>query len=110
MTAAERRWIGRAVEHGCMVCLAPAQWHHLRSGSAGIVGGGQRSAHTRGIALCERHHTGSDGIHQIGVETWEAKHGRQTDLHAHLVSLIGEPPAEQPKRSGKWRTAKIIAR
>lgn len=108
MTAEERRWVSKAVDHGCMICAMPACWHHLRGGSAGIVGAGQRSAHTRGIPICERHHTGSSGIHAIGVETWEKLYGLQTTLHVRLLEAVGEPP--EPKRSRKRQSAKIVAR
>ena len=31
-------------------------------------------------AICVNHHTGRYGIHHIGVETWEAKYGKQTTM------------------------------
>jgi len=56
-------------EYGCVVCGLPAEIHHL----LGIKysGMGQKAKDEYTIPLCPNHHRGKDGIHQIGVKTWE---------------------------------------
>jgi len=63
---------------GCCICGQPPQIHHL----TGIKyrGMGQKADDVYTIPLCMNHHTGAEGIHQIGKKTWEAKYGYQDDL------------------------------
>jgi hypothetical protein len=75
-TAAERRYMARAKELGCMVCRhmgyedSPAEIHHART----TVGWG-RGGHLNVIPLCALHHRGADGIHTLGRSGFAAKHG-----------------------------------
>lgn len=113
MTAAESRWVTQCVELGCVVCKQPAQWHHCRGGSYtrvyGIVGGAGKAPHTHGIPLCERHHTGADGIHKC-VEVWELMHGQQVAHMNRLVELFGERPDPKERKSRNRRPSKIVPR
>lgn len=76
--------MGRVAALGCCVCRQPAQVHHVRGGSVGIVGAARKSSDWMTIPLCEKHHTGVEGIHAIGVQTWERRFGSQT---AHLLDV-----------------------
>jgi hypothetical protein len=62
-------------EYGCIICKSPAEIHHL----LGIKysGVGQKAKDEFTIPLCPNHHRGVDGIHQIGIKTWEAKFNTQ---------------------------------
>lgn len=60
------QWKSRVAAIGCIACREleatqdiPAQLHHPRTGQ----GKGQRASDWLSIPLCERHHTGKDGIH-----------------------------------------------
>lgn len=53
--------------YGCMVCRRPAQIHHLFTGMGG------RKDHSAVAPLCEEHHTGSAGLHQIGRKAFAAR-------------------------------------
>lgn len=64
MTA--KAWKSTVASIGCIACRelehtpdVPAQLHHPRTGQ----GKGQRASDWLSIPLCERHHTGNDGIH-----------------------------------------------
>lgn len=103
---------------GCSICCSPAQIHHPRGGSvAGEAGAGMKSREAGVIPLCHYHHQGEQGIHHLGVDTWEAKYGPQTAHRATLSRLIAawerdagrtapQPPAEAepalPKILPRW--------
>lgn len=59
-------WKSKVASLGCIACRqlenaldVPAQLHHPRIGQ----GRGQRANDWLSIPLCQRHHTGNDGIH-----------------------------------------------
>jgi hypothetical protein len=78
----------RLVAHGCAVCRGPAIIHHCGGGSvldSGIKRGvGQKNSDDLTIPLCPHHHNGDEGIHTLGVRTWEERYGRQTE---HLTMM-----------------------
>lgn len=78
--AVQEHWEALAA-YGCWVCCQPAQMHHATGGSMkarGIHKGmGQKNSDWLVIPLCERHHTGVDGLHKIGVAQWEERFGPQ---------------------------------
>ena len=51
----------------CRACgKQPAtEAHHLRN-----MMGKRDHSHSNGLGLCEKHHTGAEGVHVIGKETW----------------------------------------
>lgn len=60
---------------GCIMCYrisgivgTPCHVHHIRS-----CGGRREIAPV--IGLCERHHTGSEGVHGMGKKAFERFHG-----------------------------------
>jgi hypothetical protein len=75
-TAAERRYMARAKELGCMLCRhlgygeTEAQIHHARL----FVGWG-RDGHFNVIPLCFEHHEGDTGLHLLGREQFAARYG-----------------------------------
>ena len=83
-TNAEKRWIGKAVGRGCIVCrnlgygASPAEWHHIREGQ----GAAQRAGNFLAIALCPNHHRlGGSGVAiHAGQKTWENLYGTELDL------------------------------
>lgn len=67
-------YLTAVAELGCMVCGGPAQIHHAKGGSMRYVesaGTGLRTGDDCALPLCANHHTGGEGIHTIGVQTWE---------------------------------------
>lgn len=59
----------------CIICFDPAVAHHKTG--AGMA---KKASDYDTMPLCNDHHTGKNGIHTMGVETWEAKYGTQDDL------------------------------
>lgn len=89
--SALKEWHRFVAGFGCCVCWGSAQIHHPRGGSvAGEAGAGKKSSESGVIPLCERHHTGEEGIHQIGVKTWEARYGTQALHRQRLMNRIRE--------------------
>lgn len=95
MTKAEKAYLSRLADIGCIVCLrmgypdSPAGIHHVRVGQ----GGAQRSKHIGGtLPLCSRHHqTGGHGVAiHSGQKTWEKLYGTETELLSYLDELLGE--------------------
>lgn len=64
MTKAERRYLDRLAQLGCVACClsgyadSPAEIHHIRSG----MGKGQRASHFHALPLCPPHHRGTAGL------------------------------------------------
>lgn len=58
-TKAEREWLSRVAEMGCLICQAPAEIHHIREGQ----GMSQRAANWLVVPLCPSHHRGPNGVH-----------------------------------------------
>lgn len=88
----------------CMACgrEGPSQAHHCGGGSMkdrGIhKGKGTKNADALCIPLCEHHHTGAEGIHSIGVLTWEAKYGTQAEMLDKLGLMLGIDLWERARR------------
>jgi len=71
----------KLVELGCVVCLRNGIYtapciHHLTGAGMGL----RSDSLTQVIPLCHTHHQGSEGIHHLGVRTWEKKYGTQESL------------------------------
>jgi Recombination enhancement, RecA-dependent nuclease len=89
-TKAEREWMARARDYGCLACLqdghqSPASIHHL-------VQGNRRLGHLFSIPLCEPHHKG-DGrvvpsVH-FQKRTFVARYGAELELLAGLQVALG---------------------
>ena len=82
-TKAERDHMGKVAELGCIICLMPAQVHH-------VANQGVRASHYQTIPLCGFHHLDGgfgDAIHQ-GRRTWEARHGTEKELLAKTLELL----------------------
>lgn len=62
----------------------------------GAVGVRGRRKHSDWLQmpLCHNHHQGADGIHTIGVKTWEIKYGYQVDIIMHIGQRFGINPFE----------------
>ena len=79
MSEKERRERFEALsELGCAICGMPPQIHHLIGTK--WRGMGQKADDRNTIPLCERHHTGSHGIHHMGMRKWEYRFGTQEEL------------------------------
>ena len=72
----ERAYMGRVAELGCVICGGIPEIHHNTKNR----GYGAKSSNYDIMPLCPRHHRGEEGIHHIGVKTWENKYGDQDDL------------------------------
>ena len=76
-TAAERQYLNRVADLGCVICRrigfygTPAEIHHARTGT----GVGRRASHFDSIPLCPEHHRGNTGIHGMGRKAFERKYG-----------------------------------
>jgi len=102
---------------GCVICASPADFHHPRGGSVvGEASMGRKSSDAGGIPLCHYHHQGEQGIHQIGVETWEAKYGPQTQHRKTLAHLVEQwerqsgRKAPQPPREAAQVLPRMLPR
>ena len=78
---------------GCIICLTKQglNLHHVLGGSiakAGIEKGlALKVSDWLVIPLCINHHVGREGIHQIGVMTWENKFDTQLKYLKTLSNL-----------------------
>ena len=76
---------------GCVICQTQTTLclHHVLGGSVARVGIDKGLALKVSdwlvLPLCLNHHVGNEGIHQIGVLTWENKFGSQL----HYLKTIG---------------------
>jgi len=62
---AQKDYVSRCLEDGCIICGSPAQWHHEKERFHGV---GMRAPHEFGLPLCPYHHTdGPDSIHRSRV-------------------------------------------
>jgi len=75
-TKQEQAYMGRVAELGCVICGGIPEIHHNTKNR----GYGAKSSNYDIMPLCVHHHRGEEGIHHIGVKTWEAKYGDQDDL------------------------------
>lgn len=78
----------------CLACQkAPVQLHHARSGSmvdnGYLAGGAQKPSDWFVLPICLNHHTGGEGIHSIGVRTWETRFGSQLMMLQGLMLITG---------------------
>jgi hypothetical protein len=72
----ERAYMGLVAELGCIICGGIPEIHHNTKNR----GYGAKSSNYDIIPLCVRHHRGEEGIHHIGVKTWQEKYKDQDDL------------------------------
>lgn len=94
MTGAQRQYHRRLREMGCIITGLPnPEIHHCRAGSmqavVGMTGGALKADDWLVIPLCKRLHNGDDGIHTIGVETWESAYDYQVELIDRLCLKTG---------------------
>lgn len=107
----------RVAAIGCCICGQPAQLHHATGGSMierGVMRGmSQKVSDWLVIPLCERHHTGRDGIHAIGVDAWEGRYGSQAGWVDHVGGLLELDLwtlAKEPKERKYKRPKKVLPR
>jgi hypothetical protein len=72
-------------EYGCVICRRPAEVHHLIG--YGYRGIGQKATDENTIPLCVEHHRGAQGIHHLGLKTWEKAYGEQSN-HLKRVNEV----------------------
>lgn len=77
----------------CCVCGNKSVPHHIRDGSAGA---GQKASDYETIPLCDYHHTGAQGFHIIGRETWEKVYGLQRDHLKNTLELLRKKYGKLP--------------
>jgi hypothetical protein len=101
----ERAYMGRVAELGCaiLICGGIPEIHHNTKNR----GYGAKSSNYDIMGLCPHHHRGEEGIHHIGVKTWEAKYGDQDDLVKEVKLKVYEDilqndyPEYEAERIGK---------
>lgn len=72
-------------EQGCCICRRPTEIHHLIGFK--YRGIGQKATDENTIPLCVEHHRGSQGIHHLGMKTWEKVYGTQ-EFHLEKVDFL----------------------
>jgi len=82
-TKAEKAYMGRVAELGCIVCSSPACVHHIREGQ----GMGQRASNFLTIPLCFEHHQGSLSIHG-SPRQFKNIYGSELDLLAQTIEML----------------------
>lgn len=99
----ERAYMGRVAELGCVICGGIPEIHHNTKNR----GYGAKSSNYDIMGLCPNHHRGSEGIHHIGVKTWENKYGDQNNLVKRIKLRIyadilqNDYPEYEAERIGK---------
>jgi hypothetical protein len=87
MTKREKQWLSKVADLGCLICGAPAEIHHIRTGQ----GMGQRASNFLVIPLCEFHHrlgAFGEAIH-AGQREFEIQHGcNELDLLAEVIRRL----------------------
>lgn len=85
MTKAEKQYLNRVSELGCMICKMPAEIHHIRTGQ-----GHMRAKHSDVIPLCPRHHRiGGYGIAiHAGIKAWEEMFGSELDMLERVIEIL----------------------
>ncbi len=89
-TAKQKRYLYFISTLPCAACgqrygVVP---HHLIGVGNGKMGGKADDDET--IPLCFDHHTGDQGIHTLGVKTWEKAYGSQRDMLKTTTALAEE--------------------
>ena len=65
-------------EYGCIICMRPAEIHHLIGHPYSSMG--KKADDINTIPLCVDHHRGSQGIHHMGMRIWEEVYDTQINL------------------------------
>lgn len=65
---------------GCCICGQDSTHHHLTG--HGYGGRGTKASDYLTMPLCNNHHTGEQGIHRMGVDSWETIYGSQFEFIA----------------------------
>ncbi|MFA6204516.1 MAG: hypothetical protein WC710_15160 [Gallionella sp.] len=76
---------------------------------------GKKNSDYLAIPLCPDHHTGANGIHSLGVATWERLNGTQ---HTYLLSqsfklqktLLALAMHDKPERKPARKLSKVVKR
>ena len=86
MKIAERDYLSRVADLGCIICKMDAEIHHIRTGQ----GMGKKASNYEVIPLCPNHHrNGGHGIaFHAGKKAFEAKYGTQQELMDKTNQLI----------------------
>lgn len=63
----------------CCVCGNDQGVHAHHEIGSKARGTGIKVSDLRTMPLCAHHHTGAQGIHIVGVRTWETAYGKQED-------------------------------
>lgn len=83
-TPAEKRYMGRVAELGCLVCQRPAQVHHIREGQ----GASERASNWLTVPLCQDHHTGEFSVHGSMSREFKNIYGSELDLLAETIKRL----------------------
>ena len=70
-------------EYGCIICMRPAEIHHLIGYKYSSLG--KKADDINTIPLCVEHHRGTQGIHHLGMRVWEEVYGSQS-YHLDLIN------------------------
>lgn len=84
-TIAEKAHMNAVAQMCCLICGAwPVHVHHAETGMGG------RKNHMKILPLCEKHHTGKEGIHGMGRKAFRAKYGTEQELLNQVTTNLGE--------------------
>lgn len=89
-TKAEREWMGKIADLGCIVCINH-HYHHTPASPHHMEGRTKEGCHFLTIPLCAIHHqTGGEGIafHATGRKTWEKRFGTERELLQQCKDIL----------------------
>lgn len=82
-TKLEREHMAKVKSLACIVCNnIPVDIHHAGTGMGG------RRDHMKVLPLCQRHHTGIDGIHTVGRKIFALAYGTENELLTKLQEWL----------------------
>ena len=99
MTKAEKKYLSRVADLGCIICIrlgyagTPSEIHHVRGLGLGM---GVRSSHYDTLPLCPSHHRGSTtGYHGLGRKAFERQYNTtEHELLLQVKELLNDEEIE----------------
>lgn len=85
-TKAEKAYMNRVAELGCIICRMPTELHHPRF----LVGGAQKASNFDVIPLCPKHHRngGYGTAFHAGRQAFEQNFGTEQELLEKTKRLL----------------------
>ena len=91
MSAKSKRWMGKVAKVPCVLCThlglgeTPSLVHHMKLGT----GASDRASDYLTIALCQFHHVGEGGVHQLKEKGLRLRYNlSEIDLLAMTIEAL----------------------